>query len=108
MQAAALSASVSVGSHSSGFERWACPEPAYSSCRRCLPPPAAACLPRRLAPPACTLQATAAASGKLLGAVVFERLPVIIPEEPEWEREYREWQQVSWLVAGAQGLALPS
>lgn len=35
----------------------------------------------------------AASSGKLLGAVVFERLPVIIPEDPDWELEYREWQQ---------------
>ncbi|KAL4419359.1 hypothetical protein ABPG77_001586 [Micractinium sp. CCAP 211/92] len=42
---------------------------------------------------ALSASAAAAASSKLLGAVVFERLPVIIPEEPEWEREYREWQQ---------------
>lgn len=51
-------------------------------------------------PPCVSLQTAAASSGKLLGAVVFERLPVIIPEDPDWELEYREWQQVSGALAG--------
>ncbi|KAL4440471.1 hypothetical protein ABPG75_003472 [Micractinium tetrahymenae] len=42
---------------------------------------------------ALSASAAAAASGKLMGAVVFERLPVVIPEEPEWELDYRQWQQ---------------
>lgn len=41
------------------------------------------------------VQAAAAASGgKLFGVCVLERLPVIIPDPPEWEQEHREWQQV--------------
>lgn len=42
---------------------------------------------------ALSASAAAAASGKVLGAVVFERLPVIIPELPEWESSYLAWQQ---------------
>ena len=44
------------------------------------------------------LQAAAAAagpaSGKLFGVCVLERLPVVVPEDPDWELEYRAWQAV--------------
>jgi hypothetical protein len=42
--------------------------------------------------------ASAAAQGRLFGVCVFERLPVIIPEPPEWEMEHIAWQQVGRLL----------
>lgn len=35
----------------------------------------------------------AASSGKLFGVCLLERLPVVIPEDPEWQQEHYAWQQ---------------
>lgn len=43
--------------------------------------------------PPCHAQAAAASSGRLLGAVVLERLPVVFPYPPEWELEYAAWRE---------------
>lgn len=41
-----------------------------------------------------SLQATAAAAGSpLLSVCVFERLPVVMPQLPQWEVDYAEWQE---------------
>lgn len=37
--------------------------------------------------------ASAASSSALYGSMLVERIPVVIPEPPEWEREYMEWAQ---------------
>lgn len=37
------------------------------------------------------------ASGKLIGVCVLERLPVVVPDEPDWDIEYRAWQAVRTL-----------
>ena len=54
------------------------------------------------------LQAAAAmagpASGKLFGACVLERLPVVVPEDPDWELEYRAWQAVRGAAAAGSSL----
>ena len=39
------------------------------------------------------ISSTAATSNALYGSMLVERIPVVIPEAPEWEREYKEWSQ---------------
>ncbi|KAL4856353.1 39S ribosomal protein L46 [Chlorella vulgaris] len=41
---------------------------------------------------ACGNERQPTSSGKLVGVCVFERLPVVIPYDPEWEQEHRAWQ----------------
>lgn len=37
--------------------------------------------------------ASAAANNSLYGSMLVERIPVVIPEAPAWEREYKEWSE---------------
>ena len=37
--------------------------------------------------------AASATSGSLYGSMLVERLPIVLPEDPAWEREYREWSE---------------
>lgn len=107
VQLAALSASVSVGQWLQKPPCMGLPLGRPSPCRRCRRRLQAtardACPPssRELAT-SCVqsfihvlaLQAAAAAAGKLYGACVLERLPVVVPESPAWEQEYMQWQAV--------------
>ena len=45
------------------------------------------------------------ASGKLFGACVLERLPVVVPEDPDWELEYRAWQAVRGAAAAGSSMS---